>query len=322
MKITEKLKERFCKDCNIPIRIFREPYFEDRILLYDSQYHTIEKWSTFIKELEKYENEQEYFEEYNRIKDTAINDIKKSDGYNRFINHDMNEFRVKHNDLPSKDVYKPSNVGRKFISIDMKQANFNALKYYSEDIFDNAATWEEFISKYTDNKHIITSKYIRQVILGNCCARRQVTYEKYLMSQVLIYLLDHNMIIKDDVEVFSNDEIVIGVHDKTSKLHNNLSIVIKQFNFPLSIVEYILCDISGTAGYCQERILEPGGADIVLKCANTYNLPFILRYLNKQDVTECDKVFMQEGKLAKFIETPKIEVNLSGKNRIKNQSSG
>lgn len=312
MKITEKLKERFCKDCNIPIRIFREPYFEDRIILYDSQYHTIEKWTTFIKELDKYVNEQEYFEDYNRIKDTAINDIKKSDGYNRFINHDMNEFRIKHNDLPSKDVYKPSNVGERFISIDMKQANFNALKYYSEDIFDNAKTWKEFISKYTDNKHIINSKYIRQVILGNCCARRQVTYEKYLMSQVLIYLLDHNIIIKDDVDVFSNDEIVIGVRDNSGKLHNDLSMVIRQFNFPLTIVEYILCDISGTTGYCQERILESGGVDIILKCANTYNLPYILRYLNKQEVTENDKVFMQEGKLAKFIETPVVEVNLSG----------
>lgn len=312
MKITEKLKERFCKDCNIPIRIFREPYFEDRILLYDSQYNTIEKWETFIEELEKYVNEQEYFEDYNRIKDTAINDIKRSDGYNRFINHDMNEFRIKHNDLPSKDVYKPNNVGRRFISIDMKQANFNALKYYSEDIFNNAKTWEGFISKYTDNKHIINSKYIRQVILGNCCARRQVTYEKYLMSQVLIYLLDHNIIIKDDVEVFSNDEIVIGVRDNSGKLHNDLSMVIRQFNFPLTIVEYILCDISGTSGYCQERILESGGVDIILKCANTYNLPYILRYLNKQEVTENDKVFMQEGKLAKFIETPVVEVNLSG----------
>ena len=312
MKITEKLKERFCKDCNIPIRIFREPYFEDRILLYDSQYNTIEKWETFIEELEKYVNEQEYFEDYNRIKDTAINDIKRSDGYNRFINHDMNEFRIKHNDLPSKDVYKPSNVGRRFISIDMKQANFNALKYYSEDIFNNAITWEEFISKYTDNKHIINSKYIRQVILGNCCARRQVTYEKYLMSQVLIYLLDNNIIIKDDVEVFSNDEIVIGVRDNSGKLHNDLSMVIRQFNFPLTIVEYILRDISGAAGYCQERILESGDVDIILKCANTYNLPYILRYLNKQDVTEKDKVFMQEGKLAKFIETPEVEVNLSG----------
>lgn len=312
MKITEKLKERFCKDCNIPIRIFREPYFEDRILLYDSQYHTIEKWEKFIKELERYANEQEYFEDYNRIKDTAISDIKRSGGYNRFINHDMNEFRIKHNDLPSKDVYKPSNVGKRFISIDMKQANFNALKYYSEDIFDNAQTWEEFISKYTENKHIINSKYIRQVILGNCCARRQTTYEKYLMSQVLIYLLEHNIIIKDDIEVFSNDEIVIGVRDNSGKLRDDLSMVIKSFNFPLTIVEYILCDISGAAGYCQERILESGDVDIILKCANTYNLPYILRYLNKQNVTENDNVFMQEGKLAKFIETPEIEVNLSG----------
>lgn len=27
MEISNRTKERFCKDCNIPIRLFQEPYF-------------------------------------------------------------------------------------------------------------------------------------------------------------------------------------------------------------------------------------------------------------------------------------------------------
>lgn len=35
MEISNRAKERFCKDCNIPIRLFQEPYFLDRIKLFD-----------------------------------------------------------------------------------------------------------------------------------------------------------------------------------------------------------------------------------------------------------------------------------------------
>ena len=77
MEASNKAKERFCKDCNIPIKIYQEPYFKDRLELYDRFYGTLDKWRIFTRELQKYKSEQDYFEEYNRVKDTAINSIKK-----------------------------------------------------------------------------------------------------------------------------------------------------------------------------------------------------------------------------------------------------
>ena len=211
MEVSEKLKERFCKDCNIPLRLFKEPYFTDRLQLYNSYYNTLDKWNIFVRELEKYKCEQDYLEEYNRVKDAAIKDIKDSDGYKRFNAEDMNEYTVKYKDLPSKDIYKSSNVGKLFISIDMRKANFSALKFYDKSIFSNADTWEEFVGRYTENKHIVNSKYIRQVILGNCNPKRQVTYEKYLMGLVLEVLIDELGYSASDIAFFSNDEIVIDM---------------------------------------------------------------------------------------------------------------
>ena len=104
----------------------------------------------------------------------------------QFIEDDMNKYAVTHTDLPTKDIFKPSNDGKLFISIDMRKANFSALKNYDSGIFDSVDTWEEFISRYTDNKHIINSKYIRQVILGNCNPKRQVTYENILWMEFWI----------------------------------------------------------------------------------------------------------------------------------------
>ena len=53
MEISTSLKKRFCSDCNIPIRIFQEPYFTERLKLYDKLYGTLEKWELFLKELNK-----------------------------------------------------------------------------------------------------------------------------------------------------------------------------------------------------------------------------------------------------------------------------
>ena len=41
MEVSIRAKERFCKDCNIPIRIFQEPYFTDRLTLYNKFYGTL-----------------------------------------------------------------------------------------------------------------------------------------------------------------------------------------------------------------------------------------------------------------------------------------
>lgn len=209
MVISNKIKERFCKDCNIPLRLFHEPYFTDRLKLYDKYYNTLSKWYLFVEELQKYNCEQDYFEEYNRVKDAAINDIKKSDGFQRFNEEDMSNYSVKYTNLPSKDIFKPSNDKKLFISIDMRKANFSALRHYDSDIFEEADTWEEFIGKYTSNKHIINSKYIRQVILGNCNPKRQATYEKYMMDTILTHIEKYNL--NDKIVFFSNDEIVFDM---------------------------------------------------------------------------------------------------------------
>lgn len=311
MEVSEKLKERFCKDCNIPLKLFKEPYFTDRLQLYDSYYNTLDKWNIFVRELEKYRCEQDYLEEYNRVKDTAINDIKLSDGYNRFNEEDMGKYSVKYKDLPSKDIYKPSNVGELFISIDMRKANFSALKFYDKSIFSNADTWEEFVGRYTENKHIVNSKYIRQVILGNCNPKRQVTYEKYLMGLVLEVLIDELGYSASDIAFFSNDEIVInmGKYEDCINKQKILEMVVNvRFNIPFRIELFYLHKITGTNGYYKEIVKNIIEREYEFKCLNNYTLPFVLRKFNGEEITENDKVFYHEGLLSKFIEIPEIEI--------------
>lgn len=311
MVISNRLKERFCKDCNISINVYDEPYFSDRLELYDKFYETVEKWNIFLKELEKYKCEEDYFKEYNRVKDVAINAIKESEGFKKFNDEDMNNFSVKYTGLPSKDIYKESNVDKLFVSIDMEKANFSVLNHYDSSIF-KSKTWEEFISKYTDNKHIVNSKYIRQVILGNCNPKRQITYEKYIMGQVIEVLIDEIGYYLNEIAFFSNDEIVIDMEEYVNCINNKKiteSKIKEYFDIPFKIELFYLRKINGTDGYYKEIIKALDEREYKIKCLDSYTIPFVLRKFQNQEITENDKVFYHKGLLSKFIEVPKIEVS-------------
>ena len=315
MDVSVRAKERFCKDCNIPIRLFQEPYFTDRLKLFDKFYGTLEKWNIFLEGLQKYHCEQDYFEEYNRVKDAAILSIKNSEPYKRFNEEDMNKYRVTHENLPNKDIFKPSNDGKLFISIDMRKANFSSLYHYDNSMFSGAKTWEEFISKFTENKHIINSKYIRQVILGNCNPKRHITYEKHLMNEVLDVLIKEIGYWFDEIVFFSNDEIVIDMDNYADCIRNRnitKSKLEEYFDFPLNVELFYLHKINGTDGYYKEIVKDINERSFEFKCLDNYMLPFVIRNFLGEEITDSDKVFYHEGLLAKFIEVPKIEVNFNG----------
>lgn len=302
--VSNKLKERFCKDCKIPISIFEEPYFTDRIKLYDKMYNSLAKWNLFLQEISKYNNEQDYLEEYNRVKDCAIDDIKNSEAYKVFNTEDMNKYAVTHKNMPGKDIFKPSFDGETFISIDMKKANFHSLRNYNPEIFGGAENWEQFIARYTSNKHIMNSKYIRQVILGNCNPKRHITYEKYLMDKVLDRLGS-----LDNVVFFSNDEIVIHIINSdelnySREYKTNLENTLSDFEIPLRLELFTLYKIHGADGYCKKK----DDGSVELKCLDSFMIPFVLRKLYGEEVTDSDKVFFHQGLKSQVVDIPKIEI--------------
>lgn len=307
MKLTAKLKEKFCKDMNIPIRVFEEPIFMDRIVLLDSQYNTVALLKGFEACLESYAYEQDFFEDYNKVKESAIAFILGTDGYKRFNEQDMTVFNCVNTDYPSKDIFKETFVGREFISVDMKKANFTALRHYSSDIVGDAKTYEEFMSRFTSNLHLQKSKYIRQVIFGTCNPRRQVTYEKHLMDKVLTSILCLTK--KSQIVYFATDEIVIDITDTdpAEKDHyvqdlHALASIFGEHGVTLSLEQFTLRKIEGTDGYM--KVFVGGGFD--LKCLDALMLPYVMRKLNGEPVNDYDNYFMHEGRLAKFVDEPSI----------------
>ena len=232
----------------------------------------------------------------------------------------MNSFAVSFSGIPSKDVYKQSNDGKRFISIDMKKANFSSLRHYSPSIFGYAKTWEEFINRFTNNPHIVNSKYIRQVIMGNCNPGRQVTYKKYLMDKVVAIATRY--VDKDKVVSFSNDEVIMNITEIpddltafiTKEIEEKLS---TESSIPFDIELFILHQIPGTTGYA--KCITYPEEKTEFKCMNSYELPFVLRAYNGEEVEEDDKAFLFQGKMAHLDEVPGIDLTFLKEHEIEQE---
>lgn len=307
--ISNRAKERFCRDTNIPIRVFEEPYFTERIELFDFYFHCLDKYKAFCKsiEIDNLGNEELYFQKYNQTKENIMDYIRNAPAFERFQNETKDSFSFVSPNIRSTDIYKQNFDGKTFVSIDMKKANFSSLRHYDKSIVKNTNSYEEFVSTFTDCQHFIDSKYIRQVVFGNLNPKRQIAYEKYLMFQILTALLKGG-ISEDNFVFFSNDELIVkdGSKDSLKEIIDSSKDLLKSQIIPdinLRYTKFTLKKILGIDGYlkyCTDGSIE-------IKGVNQLDMPFLLRTLKNEDFKESDYIFSYEGsRLAKLLTAPNI----------------
>lgn len=291
------LKKRFCRDNNLPISVYENPYFYERVCAIDKLFKSVSKFAGFCEMLEAFDSEQDFLAYYNQNKQKLIDLIKESDAYKSFLDEKYNISAM----FPKRNVYIEENDGKRFVSIDMKKANFSALMHYSSNIFGGNKTWEEFVLEHTNCKYMASGKYIRQVIFGACNPKAQIQYEKYLTNQLAQHI--SNSI--DGVTVFSQgeDEIIIDMSASditVSQLKEMVSSCPEGVGDLYSVEHYALHKIKGTDGWMKSYIY-PSEARVEFKCleADIYH-QIAKHYLGKK-INKNDLVFMHNGKLAKFL---------------------
>ena len=185
----KKLIQRFVKDYSLPINIFDSAmflYYKDLYSVKDGIF-PIDTWNSLLNiVLTKFDGNVDKWLDYcGEVRDRAINEIKSAPEYGEFITMDMAPY-VHAIPMGEHSCYTGETNDKRFLSIDLRKANFQALKYVGV-IKD--ATYEEFIKRMGGDDYIAGSKYLRQVIFGNCNPSRQVTIEKHLIDKARNYLL-------------------------------------------------------------------------------------------------------------------------------------
>ena len=308
----ESLRKRFCKDRNLSISVFEDPYFVDRLTLYGQ----LDAYKQFVSDISKvFASPSEYFDYYGKVKDSIIDYIKGSDTYQTLQTMDLNTLQYRgvamsnKTDFPDRDIFNQGMIGRTLISLDMRKANYSALVLFGKEynvpfVSDEVGfDYDKFIRQFTDNEHIVTSKYIRQVVFGNCNPKRQVFLEKCLMLYFLNKLFESGLVKETDVVSVHNDELIFDgtvYSDEFVQFVTDFS----NNNFPIRIEKFIIGHLKGTDAFIKKY--DDDTFDI--KCMSPEEMPFIYRFLRNEKITVSDKVFVHNNKLAMFINEPTIEI--------------
>ena len=311
------LRKRFVSDYNLPIQVLQNPYFEEYLERYEPQYGTLTKWNMLIEMVNTHfnGNPEEWLSYYAKVRDNIINTIENSEPYKVFCNCDMSQYLegAKQITVGDVNIYNESNVGRVFISIDLRKANFQALNLYDKNILLNSETYDDFINNFTDVEYIKESKYTRQVIFGKLNPKRTVQIEKYIMSQIAqsgyplireIEACGGKLIsFKSDelvYDVTDVDEAIIGLtlEDMVQKLKTEKNIDVRIEYFGLNLLKFYDHREHTIPVYEKEMYNTPQNE---LKQAPQTFFPQIHRIYNGETVQENDLVFYHEHQLAKFM---------------------
>ena len=263
-------------------------------------YGSLDKWNSLLSELEKYDSEEDFISTGNKITESMIESIKSSMGYQTFNSEDMNKFSKK-SEYSSSDIYKDCNCGKKYISIDMSKANFSSLYAYDKNIFRGTSSWEDFVGLFTDSKYIADSKYIRQIVFGNCNPKRVSTYEKYLMLNLVDEIKDVEVVSDADIVSVTNDEVVIDItsYEDVETIFEILTVIVDAQDIPFHISMFTLKKLYNV-GFL--RKFSDGSTDI--KCISANFVPMVIRKLSGQAIRKEDMYFISDGVLCEYLESP------------------
>ena len=312
---SKRLIQRFCKNYNLPIAVYEEPYFTQRLAAIDFLFDCVQKFDVYVEELRDFETEEAYFEYYNKLKDTVIAAIQGNPSFRAF---NQRMFEPPECSVGNKNLYTDLNDCASFYSIDMKQANFSALHHFDPDIFSveidgttvTSYTWESYLQNFTHYQHIINSKYIRQVILGACNPGKQIRYETYLMKTLYNHLVE--TLGPLNVYSINADEIILTVDNpnqepflKADYSHFDLLRAVKSCPFgigDLVRVEKFRLKKFGNVGWLKYNKKHEEINILTFKCVDAEIFHQVVKKYFHKPITEDDLVFYHNKRLARFME--------------------
>lgn len=320
-----ELVKRFVNDEKLPIQVIKnENYFNYMLDLLEEEFKSRTKWIGWQKVIESnYEGDsKKYLADFYKIRDKIIEDMKANPAYQSFNTGDMNKYRVQNMpQVGSTEIYKVTNNGKYYLSIDLKKANYQALKFAG---VVTEPTYEEWLSKWTKLPHLLASKYLRVVVFGQLNPGRHITVEKYITSEIYKHI--ENVFELSNISTFisfRNDELIWEVpSDQLSVVRDRLPAIIKsiaEFGFGVSVELFKLhCfelsqEVSGHRLNFYKKEYCDGSKDTYHCIPGTYQA-IVTRLLQgnsseEEEVELCDydTWFEHDGMLSQFVGKFKIE---------------
>ena len=320
-----KLAVRFGSDYKIPIAVYDNvESFEYELNLYEKAYGALTKWNELVKNIERYYNgdNETFLSEYHNVRENIIATTLNSDIYKQFntckdpidmviddVDRKQHE-KMQLSPMYGKSIYNQENIGRRLISIDLRNANFQALKYINVISGD---TYRDFLSQFCSGfmlDYIIESKYSRQVIFGKLDPKRTIAIEKFLIKKIY-YIVKDEYNYMGTLLYFGSDELIFS-YDESIDMNAFLSSLrerIQKEGLDVRIEDYVLYgyeffvkkadSTEHKLGEFYRRSCDDGGK------YKGMPLPYhkiLTRLINDETPTDIDKELMHEKVRARMID--------------------
>ena len=197
------------KDIRSFVKLFdlHVPSYED-FDYYKNQYAKLNQWKNIDELVKMYEQAESEIEDIFAYKidkvDEVVNFLKGTRAYNELNDDNLIP------DLPVNKNFE-FEMGKKYVSIDLKMANWQVLKKYDPDFLNELGdTYSDLLNKFNIHPIFHQSKHFRQYIFGNVNPKRQVRAQRVMIQDLINALSNHNLkveFIKWDEVIYSYDDV-------------------------------------------------------------------------------------------------------------------
>lgn len=176
---SENLRKKFCRDFSIPVKVYQSPYFEYSLNLLNDSLGIAKKLEVFLKTKEQLGLDG-LFTEWNRLKDAIAEQVKSKPSYDELS---KKIFMPKKLGIANGHPYNHRDKDFTIVSIDIKSANYNALKYYNPELVLDSTDYKDLISKFSDCELFTESKIFRQLLFEPLLASKQASLQQEIITK-------------------------------------------------------------------------------------------------------------------------------------------
>ncbi len=308
--MTRKALRRFINDCKLSIQPICSQEYLDHV--FELIPEIKEKYERFVSEIG--DDFGKWMEKFEFSKNRMIEDLKNNQKYKDFISESPTDFEKRwerlgmpEGGLKSKSIFMSENNNKKFLSIDLKKANFQALKkvgVYSDN------TWEDLVRKYTDSKHLQESKQFRSIIYGNLNIGRITMVEKYITNEFR-RLIESSSILSEGYKIVSlmSDEIIYeidgdiidNIEEKIKELASGAEIDVRVQQFILKSYYIYVPGDERKIEFFGKQDLKTGKETIHCLGAPYYLIGLSL-WMGREDTCKLDHMFINQEGYSCFID--------------------
>jgi hypothetical protein len=215
IEINDHYVALFVKHMNIPLSYCTLDTIDEALITLDmlggdDGYHA--KWKQFKRELEDgVDIQNEIMVARNGVSDL----IKKDPEYQKLVKDPP----VLDRGTRSKTkLYTMVNVGKRFVSIDVRKGNFTVLKLRCPELCDG--TWYDMVRRFTSSESVIASKRMREIIFGNLgFSKLANSLQEHEIEQVYQYLCETDLVKQNKMRLHSKvgDELIFEIGDTSDE---------------------------------------------------------------------------------------------------------